>query len=219
MDLPQRIADTEALEELMSRPTPALAEALARAPGDLMVLGVGGKMGPTLARMAKRADPQRRVIGVARFSEPGLQQRLEGWGVECIAADLLSREALARLPDAANVVFIARRKFGPPGREWLTWARKPHVPALVAERPGAAPAVPAASVAAVPPKAAPEAAGAIAGRWAATLECGPYLAEASRVTDPRPFTSPCKTPDAADRASRWPSRRNGKSSRRFLPWT
>jgi hypothetical protein len=93
-------------------------------------------MGPTLARMAKRADPARRVIGVARFSEPGLQQRLEGCGVECIAADLLSREALARLPDAANIVFMAGRKFGSTGSEWLTWAMNAHVPALVAERFG-----------------------------------------------------------------------------------
>jgi nucleoside-diphosphate-sugar epimerase len=134
MDLPPRIADTEALEELMSRPSPELAGALARAPGDLLVLGVGGKMGPTLARMAKRADPGRRVIGVARFSEPGLRQRLEGWGIECMAADLLSREALAGLPEAPNVVFMAGRKFGSTGSEWLTWAMNAHVPALVAER-------------------------------------------------------------------------------------
>ncbi|NML46663.1 NAD(P)-dependent oxidoreductase [Ramlibacter sp. G-1-2-2] len=134
MDLPQRIADVEALEELLSRPTPELARALAQAPGDLMVLGVGGKMGPTLARMARRADPQRRVIGVARFSEPGLRERLEGWGVECIAADLLSREALAGLPEAPNIVFMAGRKFGSTGSEWLTWAMNAHVPALVAER-------------------------------------------------------------------------------------
>jgi nucleoside-diphosphate-sugar epimerase len=91
-------------------------------------------MGPTLARMAKRADPKRRVIGVARFTEPGLEQRLDSWGVECIAADLLSREALARLPDAASVVFMAGRKFGSTGSEWLTWAMNAHVPALVAER-------------------------------------------------------------------------------------
>ncbi|MCG2593130.1 NAD(P)-dependent oxidoreductase [Ramlibacter sp. XY19] len=134
MDLPDRIADLEALKELMSRPSPELQAALARSPGDLMILGVGGKMGPTLARMAKRADPARRVIGVARFSEPGLQQRLESWGVECIAADLLSREALARLPDAASIVFMAGRKFGSTGSEWLTWAMNAHVPALVAER-------------------------------------------------------------------------------------
>jgi nucleoside-diphosphate-sugar epimerase len=99
-----------------------------------MVLGVGGKMGPTLARMAKRASPQRRVIGVARFSEPGLREQLQAAGVECIAADLQSREALARLPDAPNIVFMAGRKFGSAGSEWLTWAMNAYVPGLVAER-------------------------------------------------------------------------------------
>jgi len=118
----------------MSRPSGALVHELERAPGDLMVLGVGGKMGPTLARMAKRAAPARRVIGVARFSQPGLRAQLEQHGIECIEADLLSREALARLPDAANIVFMAGRKFGSTGSEWLTWAMNAHVPALVAER-------------------------------------------------------------------------------------
>jgi len=133
-DLPAHIADPAALEELMSRPSPELVRALQASPGDIMVLGVGGKMGPTLARMAKRADPSRRVIGVARFSEPGLRASLEAHGVGCIAADLLSREALAGLPDAPNVVFMAGRKFGSTGSEWLTWAMNAHVPALVAER-------------------------------------------------------------------------------------
>lgn len=134
MPLPERIADLAALEELMSRPSPQLAQALRQAPGDILVLGVGGKMGPTLARMAKRADPGRRVIGVARFSEPGLREHLQAEGVECVEADLLSREALAALPDAPNVVFMAGRKFGSTGSEWLTWAMNAHVPALVAER-------------------------------------------------------------------------------------
>jgi nucleoside-diphosphate-sugar epimerase len=133
-ELPARIADLAALEELMSRPSPELVRALQQASGDIMVLGVGGKMGPTLARMAKRAVPDRRVIGVARFTEPGLRERLQADGVECIAADLLSREALAALPDAPNVVFMAGRKFGSTGSEWLTWAMNAHVPALVAER-------------------------------------------------------------------------------------
>ncbi len=133
-ELPARIADVDALEELMSRPSPELARSLAQAPGDILILGVGGKMGPTLARMAKRADPARRVIGVARFSEPGLRERLQASGVECIAADLQSREALAQLPDAPNIVFMAGRKFGSTGSEWLTWAMNAHVPALVAER-------------------------------------------------------------------------------------
>jgi hypothetical protein len=72
--------------------------------------------------MAKRADPSRRVIGAARFSEPGLREKLAACGVDCIAADLLSRDALAQLPDAANIVFMAGRKFGSTGSEWLTWA-------------------------------------------------------------------------------------------------
>src|SRR5688572_6726538 len=121
MNLPDRIADVATLEELMSRPSPALAADLERAPGDILVLGVGGKMGPTLARMAKRAAPKRRVIGVARFSEVGLRERLQDAGVDCIEANLLSREALAKLPDAPNVVFMAGRKFGSTGSEWLTW--------------------------------------------------------------------------------------------------
>jgi nucleoside-diphosphate-sugar epimerase len=134
MTLPERFADVQELEEVMSRPSTALVADLERAPGDIMVLGVGGKMGPTLARMAKRAAPKRRVIGVARFSQPGLREQLQAHGVECIAADLLSRDALARLPDTPNIVFMAGRKFGSTGSEWLTWAMNAHVPALVAER-------------------------------------------------------------------------------------
>ncbi|MFC5499092.1 NAD-dependent epimerase/dehydratase family protein [Caenimonas terrae] len=126
--------DVAALEEALSRPSQALADTLAAVPGDIMVLGVGGKMGPTLARMAKRAAPGKRVIGVARFSEAGLRERLQGQGIDCIEADLLSREAIAALPDVQNIVFMAGRKFGSAGSEWLTWAMNAHVPALVAER-------------------------------------------------------------------------------------
>ena len=126
--------DVAALEEALSRPSPALVNTLAAVPGDIMVLGVGGKMGPTLARMAKRAAPGKKVIGVARFSEAGLRQRLEGQGIECIEADLLSREAIAALPQVDNIVFMAGRKFGSTGSEWLTWAMNAHVPGLVAER-------------------------------------------------------------------------------------
>ncbi len=98
-----------------------------------MVLGIGGKMGPTLARLARRAAPDRQIFGVARFSEPGLRQKLESWGIECIAADLLEREAIARLPKPRNVIFMAGRKFGTAGREDLTWAMNTLVPAMVAE--------------------------------------------------------------------------------------
>lgn len=134
MSLPDHFDDVAQLEDALSRPSEALRKDLAAVPGDIMVLGVGGKMGPTLARMAKRAGPDRRVIGVARFSETGLRERLQEHGVECIAADLLEREALARLPDAPNIVFMAGRKFGSTGNESLTWAMNGYVPALVAER-------------------------------------------------------------------------------------
>ncbi|HSW23920.1 MAG TPA: NAD-dependent epimerase/dehydratase family protein [Burkholderiaceae bacterium] len=132
--LASRLDNVEHLEDVMTTPSAALVATLRGVPGDLLVLGVGGKMGPTLARLAKRAAPDKRVIGVARFSEPGLQATLQRHGVECIVADLLSREQLAALPDAPNVVFMAGRKFGSSGSEWLTWAMNAHVPALVAER-------------------------------------------------------------------------------------
>lgn len=130
----EKFDDVAALEDALSRPSQALVETLATVPGDIMVLGVGGKMGPTLARMARRAAPGKRVIGVARFSEAGLRERLQGQGIECIETDLLSRDAIAALPDVANIVFMAGRKFGSTGSEWLTWAMNAHVPALVAER-------------------------------------------------------------------------------------
>jgi nucleoside-diphosphate-sugar epimerase len=125
--------DVAALEEFMTRPTHELEADLARADGDILILGVGGKMGPTLARMAKRAAPGKRVIGVARFSEKGLRQKLESQGVECIACDLLERAALERLPRAANVVFMAGHKFGAAGDPSFTWAMNVAVPFMVAE--------------------------------------------------------------------------------------
>jgi nucleoside-diphosphate-sugar epimerase len=127
----QRFADVEELEETMTRPTPELEADLARADGDLIILGVGGKMGPTLARMAQRAG--KRVIGVARFSEKGLKKKLEGWGIECIACDLLDRAAVERLPRAKNVVFMAGHKFGAAGDPSFTWAMNVGVPFMVAE--------------------------------------------------------------------------------------
>src|SRR5258708_34857683 len=124
----------EALEEFMTRPSAALAADLARAPGDILVLGVGGKMGPTLARLAKRAAPERRVIGVARFSEQGLRGKLEAQGIECIACDLLDADALQKLPRVPNLVFMAGHKFGAAGNTAFTWAMKVRVPYLVADR-------------------------------------------------------------------------------------
>ena len=131
--LPDRFDSVEAMEEFMTMPSEALIADLAKAPGDIMVLGVGGKMGPTLARMAKRAVPERKVIGVARFSEKGVRERLVKAGVETIAADLLDRASLEKLPKAANIVFMAGRKFGAAGNVPLTWAMNVQVPAMVAE--------------------------------------------------------------------------------------
>lgn len=131
--LPDSIADVDALEELLSRPDAATVRDLSNLEGDIIVIGVAGKIGPTLARMAKRAAPDKRVMGVARFSEAGLREKLEAWGVETIQCDLLDPEALSRLPRAENVVFMAGRKFGSSGDEPLTWAMNVHVPGLVAD--------------------------------------------------------------------------------------
>ena len=131
--LPDRFDSTEALEDFMTAPSDVLVADLAKVPGDILVLGVGGKMGPTLARLAKRAAPDKKVIGVARFSEKGVREELTRAGVETIPADLLDRAALERLPKAANVVFMAGRKFGAAGNVPLTWAMNVQVPAMVAE--------------------------------------------------------------------------------------
>lgn len=138
MELPDRIETEEQLEEVLSRPSRALAESLSRLDGDLLILGVAGKMGPTLARLARRAldetDQRAKVVGVSRFSTPSAQEKLESAGIETIQADLLDRKALADLPDSPNVVYLAARKFGSTGDEPFTWAMNTYLPALVAER-------------------------------------------------------------------------------------
>ena len=135
--LPTHFADVAALEDCMTEPSAALMADLARVPGDLIILGVGGKMGPSLARLARRAMPGRRVIGVSRFSDPALRAHLEGYGVECIACDLLDRPALQRLPNVEqgvlNCVFMAGHKFGASGNPALTWMMNVGVPAMVAD--------------------------------------------------------------------------------------
>ena len=131
--LPDRFRDLEHLEDVMTTPSTALIAALQQVPGDIIVLGVAGKIGPTLARLAKRAAPDKRVVGVARFSEKGAREKLAGWGIECLVADLLERREIEALPKLPNVVFMAGRKFGSSGHEDLTWAMNGLVPALVAE--------------------------------------------------------------------------------------
>jgi len=132
------ISSEKQLEDLLSEPSPADARAMAEMEGDLVILGVAGKMGPSLARRARRACElagiSKRIIGVARFSERGVRESLEDAGIETVTADLLAPQALAGLPDAPNVLYMAARKFGSTGAEYLTWAMNTLLPGLVAER-------------------------------------------------------------------------------------
>jgi hypothetical protein len=132
-NLPETIRDITALDEILCRPSQALIDDLRKVDGDIMILGVGGKMGPTLAGLAKAAAPDRRVIGVARFSEPGVKEWLEVRGIQTINCDLLDEAAIKTLPKAPNIIFMAGRKFGAEGNLALTWAMNAHVPALVAQ--------------------------------------------------------------------------------------
>lgn len=135
---PSIIADVELLETLLSEPTPGAIDTLRRLEGDLILLGVGGKMGPTLARMAKRASDAagvcRRVIGVSRFSSVEEERKLQAHGVETIRCDLLDESSVARLPDAPNVVFMTGMKFGSTGQESLTWAMNAYLPSIICKK-------------------------------------------------------------------------------------
>ena len=133
------LIQTEAeLEERLSRPSDADIASVKSLEGDILVLGAGGKMGPSLARLARRAVEsaglKKRVIAVARFTDQSLTSKLRADGIEVIASDLLEPGALGELPDVANVVFMAARKFGTSGAEYLTWALNTYLPGLVAER-------------------------------------------------------------------------------------
>jgi nucleoside-diphosphate-sugar epimerase len=131
--LPDTILDIGELDDLLCRPSQALIDDLEKTEGDIMILGVAGKMGPTLAGLAKAALPRRRVIGVARFSDPAARAWLEARGIETLSCDLLDEAAIKALPKSPNVVFMAGRKFGAEGDLSLTWAMNAHVPALVAQ--------------------------------------------------------------------------------------
>lgn len=123
-------------QELL-QPSAALIADVARLEGDIMILGVGGKMGPALTKLAKQAIDKagitKRVIGVARFSEPGLQDELNQQGIETIAADLLNEKALQSLPLVKNILYLAGTKFGTTGKEPFTWAMNSYLPGRVAQ--------------------------------------------------------------------------------------
>ncbi|MBI5397204.1 MAG: NAD(P)-dependent oxidoreductase [Verrucomicrobia bacterium] len=132
------IETTEDLEERLSRPTDGVLETLRALDGDVLVLGAGGKMGPTLARMAGRAvetlGQRRRVCAVSRFSSAATADELRRQGVHPISCDLTDRDAVSRLPDAPNIIFMAGQKFGTSDRPELTWVMNTLVPAVVAQR-------------------------------------------------------------------------------------
>src|ERR1700716_1252195 len=132
-NLPDTIPDIAALDDLLCRPSQALIDDLRTVAGDIMILSVAGKMGPTLAGLAKAALPHRRIIGVARFSDAGAKAWLEARGIETLNCDLLDEAAIKALPKVKNIVFMAGRKFGAEGDPSLTWAMNALVPALVAQ--------------------------------------------------------------------------------------
>lgn len=118
-------------------PSERLVSDIARIDGDIIILGVGGKMGPDLARLCKaavtKAGIEKKITGVARFSEPGLREALEADGIATVQADLLDNEVWSSLPYAKNVLYLAGTKFGTKGNEPFTWAMNTYLPAKVAE--------------------------------------------------------------------------------------
>jgi nucleoside-diphosphate-sugar epimerase len=132
------ITTEQQLDDIMSSPTEADIQAVGALGGDLIILGAGGKMGPTLAMRAKKAAEAAgagiRIRAVSRYSSPEARRVLDEAGIETISADILNREELAKLPDAPNVLYMAGRKFGSTGAESLTWAMNVYLPALVCEK-------------------------------------------------------------------------------------
>ncbi|QFY11335.1 NAD-dependent epimerase/dehydratase family protein [Nonomuraea phyllanthi] len=126
---------TAELEERLARPSAGLVDDLSRLDGDILILGAGGKLGPSLVRLALNATQgNRRIIAVSRFSEPGLAESLAGGGATVVAADVADERALRDLPDAPNVVFLVGAKFGTQGREHATWFTNAYLPGRVADR-------------------------------------------------------------------------------------
>ena len=135
----ESFADVEALEEHLSRPTSGVVETLRRLPGDVVILGAGGKMGPTLARMVRRGldaagGGARRVTAVSRFSDARARGGLEAHGVVTVACDLMDEEAVRRLPEAPLVIHMTGQKFGTSDAPERTWAVNTLAPAIAARR-------------------------------------------------------------------------------------
>src|SRR5438552_18621829 len=129
------VQTVEQLEQLLSEPTEVVVEMMRRLQGDIILLGAAGKIGPSLARMARRASDlagvSSRVIGVSRFSATEEQARLQAHGVETIRCDLLDESAVAQLPPAPNVIYLAGLKFGSTEDAAQTWAMNSYLPGSV----------------------------------------------------------------------------------------
>lgn len=124
--------DESGLEVVLSEPSDATSNVLAELSGDIVVLGAGGKMGPTLAMMLRKAAPEKNIYAVSRFSDKAVRARIEQKGIKTVEVDLLDESQYSRLPRAENVFFLAGMKFGASGNQPLTWAMNCFVPALVA---------------------------------------------------------------------------------------
>lgn len=128
----------EKLNDLLTEPSDVLVEDIRKIKGDIMVLGAGGKMGPSLSVLAKRAidkaGTNQKVYAVSRGSDKIATEFMKSEGIEVIAADLLDKEQLYSLPEAPNVIYMAGRKFGTDGNEWQTWAMNATLPAFVADK-------------------------------------------------------------------------------------
>jgi len=120
------------------KPSADIVSDIQKIDGDIMILGVGGKMGPGLARVARqavgKAGINKKIIAVARFSEPGLRNQLQNEGIETISADLLNDEQLQALPEAKNILYLAGTKFGTSDNPSFTWAMNAYLPGRVAQR-------------------------------------------------------------------------------------
>jgi len=130
-ELEQQVAE-------LLQPSDALVSEMYQIEGDIILLGVGGKMGPSMAKLAKhaadKAGVQKKIIGISRFTDASARAELETDGIETIAADLLNEKHLQSLPDAPNIIYLAGTKFGTTGKEPFTWAMNAYLPGRVAEK-------------------------------------------------------------------------------------
>src|SRR3954447_24557882 len=132
------MTDIHQLYQQLLLPSNDLIADIAKINGNILILGVGGKMGPSMAKLTKQAvdiaGVNKKIIGVSRFSEKGLEDELNKHGIETIAADLLNEEQLQLLPEAENVIYLAGTKFGTKGNEHFTWAMNVYLPGRVADK-------------------------------------------------------------------------------------